>query len=97
MQQILLNTLLFKQKNMSSWIYSNSITEFTNQTQRLLLYSPQNVLVHSSCFQDLTLRNEGGGAICMKTSCNRTILFVKYSNFHNCTSDGAGGSIFQSQ
>ena len=95
MKQILFNSLLLKRKIQQSYINSGIVKEYINQTQRLMIFSPQNVWIHSSFFQDIIETNDPGGAIMMRTSSNRTLLFVEDTYFLNCTCNSYGGSIFQ--
>ena len=73
------------------------VKEIFNQTEQLLLFSPQNFWVHSSCFQNIVDEYFDGGAIRMITQSNRTLLFVEHSFFQNCTGYGFGGSIYHEE
>ena len=86
---------LLKTKLMKGWIENGMVKEISNKNQRIQIFSPQNVWVHSSFFQDILERNEEGGAILMRTNSNHTCLLIEESYFLNCTSTRLGGSIFQ--
>ena len=88
------NLKCFKDHIHESWMFSGFVKELSNQTQRILLFSPQNVWIHSSFYQNIAEYNEEGGAIHMVTNSNQTLLQVEKSTFFNCTSY-RGGSIFQ--
>ena len=86
---------LIKQNIFRDWIVGGLFKELKMQTQRIQIYSPQNVWIHSSYFLNITEKGERGGAICMSTNSNRTYLLVEHSNFHNCICSYVGGSIYQ--
>ena len=95
MQQILFNLILSKQHILSGWI-PNFEKELTNQKQRIQIFTPQNVWVHSSFFQDIFENLDKGGAILMETKSSQTCLLVEETYFLNCTSADSGGCIYQS-
>ena len=94
MLQILFNLLSSNQHLMSSWMPVGLVKEISNHNQRIQIFSPQNVWVHSSFFQNIRENMNEGGAILMKTKSNRTCLLVEETYFINCFSYEYG-PIFQ--
>ena len=88
------NLKCFKDHIYESWMFNGFVKELSNKKQRILIFSPQNVWIHSSFFQNIAEDYEEGGAIHMVTNSNQTLLQVEKSTFFNCTSR-RGGSIFQ--
>ena len=78
------------------WIHSMLVKEINNKTQRILIFTPQNVWIHDSFFQDIIEKLDPGGAILMDTNSESTYLLVEYTTFNNCTCYQQGGSIYHS-
>ena len=92
---VLLQSLkCFKDNTQESWMFNGFVKELSNKKQRILIFSPKKVCIHSSFFQNIAENYEEGGAIHMVTNSNQTLLQVEKSTFFNCTSR-RGGSIFQ--
>ena len=96
MQQFLLSFMVLKQNMLKSWMFDDLANDFSNQNQRLFFFTPQDIWVHNSFFQNIRELDDEGGAILMRTSSCKTLLFVEETYFLNCSSRLRGGAIYQS-
>ena len=95
MLEIFLFFTLLTKHVVCSW-GAGMVKEIHNQTQRVQIFTPQNVWVKFSFFQNIIERDDNGGAVLMKTDSNYSCLLIEQTSFHNCVSYQTGGSIFQS-